>query len=176
MKPRTEVTPVPGAGQDPAARKPRLVLGLGNELAGDDAIGLWVADRLRGHPRLPADVEVRLAGSDLLRAQNAIRGRERVVLVDAILGETPSDGLGDERPGAVIRLDLDDLADHGASVHQLPPTAALELLRATDPAVREVPVELVGIVIERADMRNGLSPAFAARLGEVTERVLALLH
>ncbi len=160
--------------------KPRLVLGLGSALAGDDAIGLWIADRLRGHPRLPADVEVRLAGSDLLRAQDAMRDRERVILVDAILADGSPGTLdtppGAGQPGTVLRLDLDDLVDHGASVHQLPPTAALELLRATDPALREVKVELVGVVIDRVEVGERLSPALGARLEEITERVLALLE
>ena len=36
---------------------PMLVIGLGNEMLKDDAVGIRVAEELRG--RLPADVEVR---------------------------------------------------------------------------------------------------------------------
>lgn len=147
----------------------RLLLGLGNVLAGDDGIGVRVAERLRDHPRLPPDIEVRLPGPDLLLAQNLMRGREEVILVDAVLGP--------EAPGTVVVLDPDDprLLDQGASVHQLSPTAALRLLRAADPALTSMPARLLGIVIEGADVDAALSPALAGELDAITRAVLGAL-
>ncbi len=150
--------------------KPRLVLGLGNDLAGDDGIGLRIAERLADHPDLPDDVEVRVGGADLLRAQDALRGREQIFLVDAVLGS--------EEPGTVVCLDASDarLANQRGSAHQLSPTAALALLRAVDPALREVPVHVLGVVIESARVGDSLSPDFDRQLEDITERTLASLR
>jgi hydrogenase maturation protease len=149
--------------------KPVLILGLGNELAGDDGIGIRVARELQER-RLPPDLEVRTAGPDLLHAHDAMRGRERIVLIDAVLGSEPV--------GTVLPLDPTDpaLDRQGSSVHQLPPTAALDLLRAVDPALRDTPVTLLGVVIDRARVDDRLSPELNARLDAITDRVLALLR
>lgn len=144
----------------------RLVLGMGNPLAGDDAVGWHVAERLRRDPRVPSDVDVMAGGTDLLRLQDALRDRPGVVLVDAILDPAP--------PGTVTRFDgsLDELDDVGPSVHQLPPTHALQLLRRLDPAIRNVPVTLLGVAIAEARVGPELSPALAARMDEVVGQVL----
>ena len=141
------------------------MLGLGNEMMGDDGIGVRVAERLADHPRLPGDVEVRVGGPDLLRCQELLHGREAVVLVDAVLGS--------ETPGTVLLLDPDDPVLAGAAgAHQLTPTGSLALLRAVDPALRDVPVTLAGVVIDRAEVTPTLSPDLAGRLDEIVDRVL----
>jgi hydrogenase maturation protease len=155
-----------GPGQAHPSTPRRLVLGLGNPLAGDDGVGWHVAERLRRDPRVPPDVDVMAGGTDLLRLQDALRDRPEVVLVDAILDRTP--------PGTVTRFDgsLDALDDVGPSVHQLPPTQALQLLRRLDPAIRDLPVTFLGVAV--GDIRVGpeLSPALSERLDEVVARVL----
>ncbi|MGK7311561.1 MAG: hydrogenase maturation protease [Candidatus Longimicrobiales bacterium M2_2A_002] len=146
--------------------KPVLVLGLGNDLAGDDGIGVRVARRLAQHPELPGDVEVRVAGPDLLRAHDALHGRARVFLIDAVLGP--------DEPGTLLVLDPADpgLAEAGGSAHQLSPTGALRVLRAADPALADLPIVLLGITIEGAVMGAGLSDALADRLDTITAHVL----
>ena len=62
--------------------KPNLVLGLGNPLMGDDGIGCVLAERLASDPRLPADTEVLVAGSDLLRFAGRMEYRQRVILIE----------------------------------------------------------------------------------------------
>lgn len=153
-------------GRTGAHIKPILVLGLGNDLAGDDGIGIRVARRLSGHPDLPQDVEVRMAGADLLRAHEAMRGRDRVFLIDAVLGS--------DAPGTVVVLDPTDpaLADAGGSAHQLSPTAALSLLQAIDPALTRIPMTLLGVAIQKADVSDRLSDALADRLESITAAVL----
>ena len=149
--------------------KPRLVLGLGNELAGDDGIGVRVVERLAAHPGLPDGIEVRVGGADLLRSQDALHGREQVILVDAVLGS--------ETPGTVVPLDPGDprLVDQGGA-HQLSPTAALALLRVVDPALRDLPVTLAGVVIDRAEVADSLSPELSREVDTIVERVLELIE
>ena len=161
-----------GAGESdgdptgPRAVKPILVLGVGNDIAGDDGVGVRVARRLAQDPGLPGDVEIHVAGPDLLRAHHALHGRSRVFLIDAVLGP--------DEPGTLLVLDPADpgLADAGGSAHQLSSTGALAVLRAADPALADLPVVLLGITIQGAAVGAGLSDALTDRLDAITAHVL----
>ncbi|MFW6206002.1 MAG: hydrogenase maturation protease [Gemmatimonadota bacterium] len=145
---------------------PTLVAGLGNPLAGDDAVGWHVADRLaRGPERLP-DTEVVQAGTDLLRLADRLRGRRRVFLVDALLDEGPCGRV-------VVFHDLDDLDDHAGSVHHLSPAHALQMLRSVYPEIRDVPVTFLCVTIHDVCIQHGLSPELQARMDHVVTEVLA---
>lgn len=65
--------------------KPILVLGLGNDLLGDDAIGLRVAEQLRGE--FPGKVEVRSTSVFGLALLDELIGRERVLVIDSYVPE-----------------------------------------------------------------------------------------
>ncbi|MBN2495055.1 MAG: hydrogenase maturation protease [Deltaproteobacteria bacterium] len=79
-----------------------LILGLGNPILGDDRIGLEVARAL--HARLPpgaaALCEAELGGMELM---DRLEGWRKVALIDAL---EP----GALEPGALVELELDDLA------------------------------------------------------------------
>jgi hydrogenase maturation protease len=87
------------------------VIGCGNLLRGDDAVGPVLVRRLldRG---LPAGVEVADAGTSGMDVAFRMRGADRVVLVDAAVGG----GV----PGTLYRLSGDDVAN-------LPPLEGLNL-------------------------------------------------
>src|SRR5512140_2692672 len=109
--------------------KPRLVLGLGGALAGDDAVGLELVRRLAEDARLPHDVEALEGGADLLRLAGMMASRERVLLVDAVealpgesgplVGDHPLAGLDARQPHA----------------HHLSAVQALDLLLLTEPTL-----------------------------------------
>lgn len=80
----------------------RLVLGLGNDLLGDDGVGLWLVDALRSRPSL--------RGFDFATAEGAglglldvLDGYDCAYVVDCIAAEN-----GDA--GVVERLSADELA------------------------------------------------------------------
>lgn len=81
-------------------RRPRiLVLGLGNDILGDDAVGLLAARRLRA--LLPESVEVVEspgAGLDLL---DLLEGYDRALLLDAIM-------TGTHPPGTILEFSAAD--------------------------------------------------------------------
>jgi len=64
---------------------PILVLGLGNELLKDDAVGIRVAERLQGI--FPAEVEVRSTSLFGLALLDELMGREKVLLIDSYIPE-----------------------------------------------------------------------------------------
>jgi len=89
----------------------RLVIGCGNLLRGDDAVGPVLVRRMleRG---LPGDLEVADGGTSGMDVAFRMRGMEQVVLVDAA-------STGGE-PGSLYRLE-------GADVETLPPLEGINL-------------------------------------------------
>ena len=139
--------------------KPRLVIGLGNPLMGDEGIGWHVAGRLAADPRLPAGAEAITGGTDLLGCAGRIEGRQRVVVVDAILD--------DAEPGSVS-VGIGDLEERQEHAHHLSVAQAVKLLQLITPARFTV----VGVSVRAASLGEELSPALAARLPAIVDRVL----
>jgi hydrogenase maturation protease len=146
--------------------KPILILGLGNPLMGDDGVGHKVAELLAS--RLPDDCEVICAGTDVLRWADEMEGRSRVILIDALLGDTPGDI-------AVEEYDFPGVATRQWNVHHLSAPQSIALLRIAVPSLRDVRFTLVGIGVESVQAGFGLSPRLAARLPEILDRVRALV-
>lgn len=144
--------------------KPLLAIGLGNPLMGDDGIGWRVAERLAAHPRLPANAEAICGGTDLLRCAAQIQGRRRVILVDAL-----QDGA---QPGTVSIVGEDAVDLRQANAHHLSAGQAMQLLRLTMP----VCFTLLGVSVPSARMSFELSPAVAARMNAILDRVIEELQ
>jgi hydrogenase maturation protease len=150
-------------------RERRLVIGLGNALAGDDGVGSHIVRRLSQDGRLPGDVDVLEGGADLLRLAHELEGRPRVVLVDALLD--PGE------PGTTLQFDgdLEELEERGGGVRHHSPIPALRLLRCLYPALRQVPMTFLGITIRGVTMSHELSPALESKLDGLVDAVLELL-
>ena len=101
-----------------------VVIGLGNPILGDDAVGLHVARALKAELAGVAGVVVRELHAGGLRVMDALAGFERAVIVDAMSG-------GALRPGSVRRLAVEELgrARNLASTHDTNLPTALELGR-----------------------------------------------
>lgn len=147
------------------------VVGLGNPLAGDDAVGLLAARRLRGVAGLPAEVvEAPLAGLQVL---DLIRGRRAAILIDAVRGGAPA--------GSIHRLDASSgplaAAPFRGSTHAVTAADALELGRA----LGWLPPRVIVFGVEIAAVTAGtpLSAAVAGALDPLVERIVrevAILH
>ena len=139
--------------------KPRLAIGLGNPLMGDEGIGWHVAGRLAADPRLPPDVEAIAGGTDLLGCAARIEGRQCVVIIDAMED--------DAEPGSVsvVQEDMEERQEHA---HHLSVAQAVKLLQLITPARFTV----LGVSVRAACLGEELSPAMAARLPAIVERVL----
>jgi hydrogenase maturation protease len=129
------------------------VIGVGNRWRSDDAVGLIVAERLRG--TVPG-VEVLEREGEPVALMDAWEGEEAVVIVDAVSSHGP--------PGRLHRLDVADgplpAELFAASTHHLGLAEAVELARA----LGRLPAALVVIGVEGAvfDAGDGLSPAVEA--------------
>lgn len=149
-----------------------LVLGCGNLLAADDAVGLEVVRYLKQQP-LPPGTEVYEAGTPGLNLLSYWNQEDSVILVDAVKSGHP--------PGTVLRLELSDLlsaspsARFSLTAHGVGILEALKLGQLTG----NLPARLVIIGIEIADeepFRLGLSPAVEKAVPAAAAAVLSVLE
>ena len=141
------------------------VIGLGNELRGDDAVGVLVARALR---RLEPAADVMERSGEPAGLLAALGGVDEVVLVDAV-----SSGA---RPGAIHRFDASGAAlplPRGASTHDLGLSDAIELGRALD----LLPARLVVLGVEGRTFELGapLSPEVARAADDVVAELRRLV-
>jgi len=142
---------------------PVLIIGLGNEVRGDDAAGLAAARQLK---REFADrVEVLESGGDGAQLMQAWKDAQSVIVVDAAASGAP--------PGTVHRFDACAQAlpagRFGGSTHAFGLTEAIELARA----LGELPRRLIIYAIEGKAFETGaaLSPEAEAAIESLAARV-----
>ena len=142
-----------------------LILGLGNVICGDDGLGVAAALRLARDFELPPGVRVLDGGTLGLSLLSCVSGADDLLLVDAVRADAP--------PGTFVRLDGDAVAPavrERLSVHQVGVADLLDGLRLLDAYPRRL--VLLGLVPATLELEYGCSPAIAARLDELVERVV----
>jgi hydrogenase maturation protease len=154
-----------------------LLLGMGNPILTDDAVGIRVAETLsrslQGSPDLVVREECCTGGLELL---DVVRGFDRLVVLDSIRTE-------DGRPGDWYRFDGADLQEtmHLNNVHDANFATAMELGRRMGvPLPRDEDVHVFAVEIaDNLTFGERLSPELEAALpqvvGEIRDEVLALL-
>lgn len=129
--------------------KTKLVIGLGNRMVPGDGAGLQCFDMLRALVAEDSDVEFFEAGTDLLRAGPHMRGRDLIVLIDAV-----------EQGGAALRVlahDAPELSEAQEHAHHLSAVQALNLIRWNDDDVARARCYWVLLAAEPAT-RSGSQP------------------
>lgn len=158
------------SGVDASLVPPFVIVGLGNEIASDDGVGIHAATALAAELRDRSDVEVVAlpwAGFALL---DVLRGRRCAVLIDAL-------STGIHRPGAVVRLDEDDFAGSVRlnSFHDISYPTVMALGRTMG---WEMPDDVAIWGIEMAvsdEFGEELSPVVSDAVATVVREVLAFL-
>ncbi len=143
------------------------IIGVGQEWAGDDGVGIAVVRKLRE------------AGSefDLVELDEPSRlidlltdGADPVVLIDALLDDGP--------PGRVLRIDepqRNPLAWHLLSTHGVSVIDAIELARIAHPDRVARRIFIVGVTIQEVSRHgNGLSAEVQASVARTAAQAYAL--
>ncbi|MFO8133851.1 MAG: hydrogenase maturation protease, partial [Thermoplasmatota archaeon] len=144
-----------------------IVLGVGNPICGDDAVGLHVVRALPDRIR-DADVIVEEALTGGLPLVERLVGYEHAVIVDSI-----RDSEADI--GEVRRLTPDAFtAVSDSHPHGVDFGTALEYLEKIGGEVPDIVV--VGVVIGDCELAEQLSPAVAAAVPRAVDMVLAELR
>jgi hydrogenase maturation protease len=145
------------------------VIGLGQPLGGDDAIGLEVVRRLRAEGAQPGLELMEVAEPS--RLVPLLGGADRVILVDAALG-------GDD-PGRVRTFEAEELprlSGRLLSTHGVGVVEALELMRVLAPEAKGQRITIVAVAIS-GTLRRGekLSPEVAAAVPVAVRAVQDLI-
>jgi len=147
---------------------PVLVLGLGNDILGDDAVGILAARELRA--QLPGVVDVIESAEAGLALMERMEGRERVLILDSIMTRR-------SEPGTVMDLRPEDF---GKVAAPSPHYAGLpEVLALAERLEIPFPSEIRILAMEVEDpfeVREGLTPKVAAALPTLVARALDVLR
>jgi hydrogenase maturation protease len=148
----------------------QLVLGLGNDILGDDAVGLRVARQVAGRLAGRADVTVAEDERGGLALIEQLAGFDRVLLIDAIQTGAPAGTLHDLRVDSVP-------TQRTATAHGINLRMALELGRRSGVALpADEAIAILGI--EAGDVltfAEGLSPDVEQAIPLAMETVWAWL-
>lgn len=153
---------------DTTGRAPILVLGVGNRLLGDDAVGLVLLERLAARIGTDPGVEFVDGGTQGLALLGCLEGRRAALILDAVVLGAP--------PGTVHSLlgPEDRLRHKSSTAHE---SNVVELLAvASLLGQRPQTVALVGIEPQAVATGLALSPAVERALGRATGTARALLE
>ena len=145
-----------------------LVLGLGNDILGDDAVGLLAARRLRA--LLPETVDVVESGGGGLDLLDALEGYERALLLDAIL-------TGKHPPGTILEFSAEDFKkDDAPSPHYAGLPTVIQLAESLGICFPTI-FQIVAVEVENPyEVLEGLSKPVEASLPAVIERAEGIVH
>jgi hydrogenase maturation protease len=145
-----------------------LVLGIGNDILGDDGVGIHIAREAARKISSP-DVTVEETGAAGLSLLERIRGYDRLIIADAILTENTE-------VGKIHRLTLKDLAKTNDSItpHEAALRTTLEIGNSLFPG--EMPADVIIFAVETHSVENigsEMTPAVRAAVPKVLKMIMA---
>jgi len=148
-----------------------LVLGIGNPIMRDDAVGIRVARMIQAKTPSRVHVQIKELSVSGFRLVEEMLGFDRVIIVDSYTG-------GATEPGRIREFTPDAFRDtvHPASPHGTNFATALEFFRNIKP--HEVPkvIKIYTVDIERTQgFGEYLSPAVEAAAEKLVETITAEL-
>jgi len=146
------------------------VLGLGNVLMGDDALGPTVIRTLEARWTFPDDVEVLDLGTPGLDLHPHLAGRDLVVFVDTVRSDGP--------PGTLRTYDKADLLRHPPRTRTSPHDPGVQETLLGLEFVGQAPAEvvLVGVVPGEVGYEVGLTPAVRDAVARAEAEVVRVLE
>lgn len=145
-----------------------LILGVGNLLLSDEAVGVRIVEALGHEYRFAPGIELLDGGTAGMELLEAMASRDHIILADAVRSGNP--------PGTVVTLqgeEIPTLFGRKISPHQLGLADVLSALHMTEESPKRL--TLIGIEPESLEPRIGLTPLVVAAMGEAKDRILTLL-
>lgn len=148
------------------SRNPVLVLGLGNPILTDDAIGIIVAKEIESRELPGVDIEEVTASG--IEVMELMLDRSKVIIIDAIQ-------LEDRAPGEIMRLGEEDFSNtvHGSSPHGVNLSTAIALGRKISPD--KMPKEIVFLAMQ-ADIVDTFSESLTQAVEEKMPDLISLVE
>ncbi len=143
-----------------------LVLGIGNDILGDDAVGIHIAREISKKIHSP-DIEVKETGATGLNLIETVSGYDRLIVIDAILSNKPA-------AGQIHRLELKDL-DAGKTItpHEASLQTTLELGDRLFPGQMPQKVVIFGVQIQDVEeITINMTPAVKAAIPKAIKMII----
>ncbi len=146
------------------------IIGIGNVLMGDDALGPYVLKVLEALHTLPAEVRVIDAGTPGLDLTAYFEGSERLVVVDAVKAQgTPGELRRYDKQAVLAKAPVLAMSPHDPGLREA-------LLNAEFIGVCPKVVSLIGVIAFQIETGVGLSKPVRDAVPRVLEAVLDELH
>ncbi|WP_462320046.1 hydrogenase maturation protease [Halochromatium sp.] len=150
--------------------KGTLILGLGNILLTDEAVGAAVLKALQPIADTDPDISLYDGGTLSFTLAGPIGDAGRLIVVDAAaMGDPP----GTVRLFEGVAMDQ-QLSKHAKSVHEVSLADLFDIARLTDTLPRQR--ALIGIEPQQVDWGDQLTPAVAAAVPRVVSEIQTLLQ
>lgn len=146
-----------------------LILGMGNAIASDDAIGLIIADKLKLEGSLPG-IDIETIESGGLAILEILQGYDTAIIIDSIK-------TGLHRPGEILRFRPEDFdcTQRSAGVHDVGFFTALELGRKLNMKIPER-IEIIAVeILENRRVSEDITPEVRAAVDPVIEMIKGML-
>lgn len=147
-----------------------LVLGVGNILLTDEAIGVRIVEALEQRYELPEYVEVLDGGTAGMELLEMMADRDHLIIADAVVSKKRT-------PGTIMILrdeEVPTLFTNKISPHQLGLADVLSALRFTGEFPRKL--TLVGVIPESLEPHIGMTATVEATIEPALQEVIAALR
>lgn len=147
-----------------------LIVGIGNELMGDDGLGPAAIARFAAEYDFTPEVELKDLGLGGIRLLDDLSGRDAVLIIDVL-------DIAGREPGEVVRFSKAELAAGAPAARLSPHELSLKeiLLLAEKLGAGAAAVVLLGIVGKTFEMGSGLSDELRAAFPSLDAAVAAEL-
>lgn len=145
-----------------------LVLGVGNDMMGDEGIGARVARQLNNKYVFPEEVEVVDGGVGGMSLLPLIRTADEILIVDAVDASA--------EPGSIFMFDCQELEVDEAPKLSMHDTGIIEVIRTAALMHEGLCATIIGVQPKQMDeFGAGLSKPVAATISRVIEIIIELL-
>ncbi|RLM18579.1 hydrogenase expression/formation protein [Brenneria alni] len=146
-----------------------LVLGIGNLLLSDEAVGVRIIEALAQRYTFSPQIDIVDGGTSGMELMDAMAGRDHLIVADAVLtGQAPGNV-------AVLRdSEVPALFTRKISPHQLGLSDVLMALRLTDEFPRKL--TLVGVEPESLDVHIGLTATIKRAIDPALQQIIMALR
>jgi hydrogenase maturation protease len=144
-----------------------IILGVGNQILGDDGVGVHVANELRKHIQDPNIIidEAITGGMNLL---DLLLGYNKAIIIDAVKSETGENG-------EVKRIPLSDFSTmHSCNPHDVSLSEAIEMAKKVGETKIPKEIIVIGIMMKQIPCEFGdkLSKNIAMAVPKAVEMTL----
>lgn len=145
-----------------------LIVCVGNELMGDDGVGIKIGALLQRE-----GYEVINVGTDIFRLISYYKGEKKIVILDAVFSESMP-------PGQIIHLQDNEIFQklNGSfrSAHYMGIVDGIKLLKFLCKELENVDVHFIGICVKNIELRENLSKEIENSLTEILKGVRLIVE